>query len=154
MKDKGGWVIGNRKISKCDSTGIYSWPHTQFIANIHENVLKPLRVKALVHNLDYEMHPNILKEINVIRPLTQTHCEPSGSGGWTLIVCGLFWQLFSKLSVMNQWWGQMVRALWIAVPPNESEMDPFSMVSPHWLHTSLVSYFNKKKGWQRQSKEG
>lgn len=60
-----------------------------------------------------------------VRSLTQTLKQPSGAVGWSLIICGCFWQPFGKLSALNQWWGQMVREL--------SELQ-YRLMNQRWFH--------------------
>lgn len=92
--------------------------------------------------LDDEMHPNILKQIRCMMPLT--HRQPPDAVGRSLFICGLFWQSLGELSLLNEWWGQMIRVLnWTAVLSNGLEMDPISLVSTQDLPRPF--FFNKEK---------
>lgn len=58
MKDTGGWAIGNREMHPTRIPLVVSLHLIYSSAKPRFHEL--LRVKALVHILDYEMHPNIL----------------------------------------------------------------------------------------------
>lgn len=71
---------------------------------------------------------------------SQTHSQTSGAVGqliYPLWSVSLYRPLFGQLSVLNQW--QRVRDAWLAVPPNKSELNPFSVISPNLNSASSSS---------------